>query len=350
MLDKKEIIKMKLYASFLISKKKIAVSNIDENKQKIVVALAADYGNLGDVAITYAQTSFLKKHFPNVEVIDFPISKTFSHMKSLKSIVQPNDIITIVGGGNTGDLYDDIEFCRQFIISQFPSNRIICFPQTIDFSETATGNNALQKAVKVYGRHKNLSLSAREEKSFNEFKNKFINNRVVMAPDIVLSLDESDPTVSREGITFVLRSDSEKNMDEETQQKLINKISTNYDVRFQDTHIDKSKMSVNEREKELCNIWNQFKKSEVVITDRLHGMIFSAITNTPCIAIDNSNKKVSGVYNAWLKDFSTIEVVENIDIDIIIEKIKFFRRNSSIKTKEQISMDSFNPILNSLKE
>lgn len=350
MLDRKELIRIKLYTKYITSKKNNDFINIKKNRQKIIVALAADYGNLGDVAITYAQTVFLKKYFPEAEVIDFPISKTFSHMKSLKSIIQPNDIITIVGGGNTGDMYDDIEFCRQFIIRQFPKNRIICFPQTIDFSETVTGKKSLNKAVKVYGEHKNLSLSAREEKSFNKFSNNFLKNRIVLAPDIVLSLDESDPTIRREGVTFVLRSDNEKNMDEETQQKLINKISANYNVRFQDTHIDKSKMSVNEREKELGAIWNQFKKSEVVITDRLHGMIFSAITNTPCIAIDNSNKKVSGVYNAWLKDFSTIEVVENIDIDMIIEKIKFLRRNSSIKTKEQISMDSFNPIINSLKE
>ena len=42
--------------------------------KKIVLALAADYGNLGDVAITYAQRKFLEEKFPNYEVIEIPIS------------------------------------------------------------------------------------------------------------------------------------------------------------------------------------------------------------------------------------------------------------------------------------
>ena len=33
----------------------------------------------------------------------------------------------------------------------------------------------------------------------------------------------------------------------------------------------------------------------LVITDRLHAVIFCIITNTPCIAFDNATHKVSGV-------------------------------------------------------
>ena len=39
-----------------------------------------------------------------------------------------------------------------------------------------------------------------------------------------------------------------------------------------------------------------------MITDRLHGMIFAYITNTPCIAIDNSNGKVKNFYKTWFED------------------------------------------------
>ena len=306
---------------YLLSKKSDFYGNYDSDKQKVVVALAADYGNLGDVAIAYAQTKFLEIHFPQADIIDFPISKTFTHMKSLKSVIKPNDTITIVGGGNTGDMYDDIEFARQFVISQFPDNKIICFPQTIDFSETQYGRKALKKAIKVYGRHKNLTLSAREERSFKVFEKLFNANKIVFVPDIVLSLDESQPNFKREGITLCFRADGEKKMSNEIQERLISQIGLHNTIRFQDTHIDKKRMSLEEREKELDTIWTAFKKSELVITDRLHGMIFCAITSTPCIAIDNSNKKVSGVFKAWLDESKGIRIAENIDFDVLLDAI-----------------------------
>ena len=70
-------------------------------------------------------------------------------------------------------------------------------------------------------------------------------------------------------------------------------------------------------------------------------MIFSAITNTPCIAFDNSNKKVSGVYNAWLKNISTIEVMESREAKEVLEKIDYLLKknnsnNNTVKNKFNI--------------
>ena len=73
-------------------------------------------------------------------------------------------------------------------------------------------------------------------------------------------------------------------------------------------------LSIEEREFELNKIWTAFKKSKVVVTDRLHGMIFCAITKTPCVAIDNSNHKISGVYDAWLKDIGYIKMIKDYNI------------------------------------
>ncbi|MFD1910467.1 polysaccharide pyruvyl transferase family protein [Paenibacillus rhizoplanae] len=42
---------------------------------------------------------------------------------------------------------------------------------------------------------------------------------------------------------------------------------------FTDTCILRS-VSLEDRDHELNTLWNQFKEAEVVITDRLHGMIF----------------------------------------------------------------------------
>ena len=70
---------------------------------------------------------------------------------------------------------------------------------------------------------------------------------------------------------------------------------------------------------------NRIASKELVVTDRLHCMIFCAITETPCIAFDNSNKKISGVYKAWLSNLHYISVVSNYQDDTfkkLIDSIK----------------------------
>ena len=68
--------------------------------------------------------------------------------------------------------------------------------------------------------------------------------------------------------------------------------------------------------------FKQFKGAELVITDRLHCMIFCVITGTPCVAIDNSNKKISGVYNEWLGEINWVKFATDSDIDNIAEFAK----------------------------
>lgn len=305
-----------MYLKYIFSKKTNEFTEY-VGKKKIVIALAADYGNLGDVAITFAQKKFFESNYPEYVVIDFPISKTFTSMKSLKKVINSNDIITIVGGGNTGDLYDDIEYCRQFVIKQFPRNKIISFPQTIDFSKGKKGKDALKKAIKVYSSHENYILAAREKASFEKYKKYFPNNKIVFTPDIVLSLNEEQPMYVRENVTLCLRNDDEKILEKDKEQTLIGQLQKKHKLLFNDTHINKNNLTIEERENELNKLWTSFKKSKVVVTDRLHGMIFCAITQTPCIAIDNSNKKISGVYNAWLKDYTHIKMITNFDIEEI---------------------------------
>ena len=44
-----------------------------------------------------------------------------------------------------------------------------------------------------------------------------------------------------------------------------------------------------------------FASAKLVITDRLHGMVLSAMTNTPTLAFSNCNYKVKGIYD-WISD------------------------------------------------
>ena len=65
-------------------------------------------------------------------------------------------------------------------------------------------------------------------------------------------------------------------------------------------------------EKYLWKKLKEFSEARLVITDRLHGMIFSALVGTPCIAFDNLSGKVFGVYS-YLKLNENIRLVSDED-------------------------------------
>ena len=73
-------------------------------------------------------------------------------------------------------------------------------------------------------------------------------------------------------------------------------------------------------------LFRSYSGCELVITDRLHGMLFSAITNTPCIVFDNSYGKISSLYDTWLKDNNGITFTRQLKSselrDLILQKLK----------------------------
>lgn len=316
-----------------------------KDSKKIVVFLGADYGNLGDVAITESQIIFLKKAFPDCEIKEIPISQTYTYIKALKKCLTTNDIITLIGGGNISNLYEDIETQRRFIIKKFRKNLIVSFPQTVYFTPTRKGKNSMKKTLKIYKKHKKLYLFAREEKTFNFFKTYFKSDKIFMAPDIVLSksLPLQDKEKRENTITLCIRKDKESALSPTQLENICTNLK-NISITFTDTQIACNRMSTESRKQELYKIIKLFSKSKLVITDRLHGMILCAITDTPCLAIDNSNGKVSGVYNSWLKNNSSVRIVTPNEItkEVIEETIK-------TQIKYKVRKQQFQSIVNVIR-
>lgn len=292
-------IKWRFRLKYWLSPKNLSEYVYLKDKKKCYVFLAANYGNLGDVAITYAQEKYLEEHFPEYEIVDVPISSTLSHLKAIKNISTTDDIVTIVGGGNMSDLYFDIELLRQMVVKTFPNNKVISFPQTMFFSDTLGGKYLRFIAAKTYSRHNNLIITARERWTYDAMKS--ILPGCKLAPDIVMALDKRCPVTERDGVTFCLRNDAESYLSTDFKEKLRTDVSSNFVVVDYDTHIGRGGLTLEDRETELNKIWTQFRSSQWVITDRLHGMIFAFITGTPCIVFPNNNYKIEGCYN-WIKD------------------------------------------------
>ncbi|MFO7612594.1 MAG: glycosyltransferase [Clostridia bacterium] len=338
-----QIIRVKLFIKYLLSPSGGEISGATAGDRKIIVALAADYGNLGDVAITVAQTKYLTGRFPGYQIVDFPISRTFTGMKQLKRVCSPDDIITLTGGGNTGDRYDDIEYCRQFMIRRFRRNTTVSFPQTVEFSKTRSGVKALAKAAKVYSGHRELILSARDRKSYEEYRNNFKDNECMLAPDAALLLETDCRGYERKGILMCMRDDGEKRISAEKEHALFTGLSGICETKMIDTHIDRCGMTPPQREAELENLLDAFKKARLVVTDRLHGMIFCAVTGTPCLSIDNGNRKISGVYECWLKGLGFIDFIFVTDINEMTRRaevlVKMATKNPApLKLREEFEV------------
>lgn len=299
--SRKAILRFKIKLHSFRTSSSATLVNSASTKPHAFIFLAADYGNLGDLAITEAQKNFLEAELSDHEVIEVPISQTLSGIKTLKKRIRPHDLITLIGGGNTGDLYDDIQYLRELVIAAFPSNRIISFPQTIEFSDTSYGQWALKRAKRVFSSHKQLTLLARDSKSAQLASELFYSTPVFAAPDIVLSLSLiSKQSRVRSGCLVALRDDLERHPSTPGRDSIQEQLSSFGPVRMVDTHVGDIRLNPHERHDALIRVWDSFAESEVVVTDRLHGMIFSVITGTPCVVINSQTGKVFQFLHDWL--------------------------------------------------
>lgn len=224
-----------------------------------------------------------------------------------------------------GNHYIEEENARRHIIQKFKNNKIISFTQTMYFSNDEEGQRELNQSIDIYSQHKDLTIIARENKSYDMMKKYLKNNKIVKCPDIVfylnnkLILDKKD----KNDIMTCLRKDKETFISQDEKKELIENLKIKYKkVLVSDTKIE-NKVSKEEREQILLNLWNDFYNSKLVITDRLHGMIFCAITKTPCIVVRSLDHKIIESYK-WIENLNYIKIVNNLEfknIESIIEEM-----------------------------
>lgn len=317
---------------------------LKKNNKYAFFFLAADYGNLGDVAITYAQKKFIQENSV-YQVIEIPVSKSLEGLWFVKKNIKEGDIVTTVGGGNMGDLYDQIEYIRQLVVKFFPDHKIISFPQTFHFTKTSKGQKDLRRASRVYNSHKDIHIFAREEISYRLMKKYFKRANVYLTPDIVFSLSRESLPKKRKGAVFCMRNDKERKLSEKQFLFLKETVNARFEkVSYHDTHINQEHLEIQELEYELKKLLDIFCSAELVITDRLHGMIFCYITNTLCLVFQNNNHKILGSHE-WIKEDSGIELLSEFLEERIIEKINFLKPKVKINFNMIEKYKSLNKLL-----
>lgn len=298
---------------------------ICNNRINVIVFLAGFYQNIGDMAITYAQVEFLKSLYKDTNIILVPSTQTYSAAKALRKVICSRDLITITGGGNMDDAYPTLDDARLFVVKKFPNNKIVCFPQTVFYSDSSKGNRRRKNSRKVYTEHRNITLFAREKDSYKRMKDYFPDVDIRISPDIVFYINRILPNMERKGAICCLRSDKEKNIDDGLQEKITQYVKNYFkNVKFVDTVDVPLEMCSEEKYITTLNEFlMQIKSARLVVTDRLHCLIFCVITGTPCVVLDNSNHKVRSIYETWLMDTGYVKLLYENNFEEFVKSMNY---------------------------
>lgn len=313
--------------------------------KKIILMGFPNHRNLGDQAIALAEEKFIRKHFPEYDFHSVPEGIMLKCVEKVRKACSDDDILVLHGGGNFGNQYMYIEESRRKILELFPNNPIILMPQSIYFSKDEKGEEELSKTIKCYNKHDKFTIVAREQISYDIIKDNF-DVEVIQTPDIVMSLNKQNFEQDRNGIMYILRHDVEVVLDDSDRDKLI-QVGHKYfdDVKVTDMMYPE-KINDHQREKVLDTFMSEIGKRKVVVTDRLHGMIFCAITGTPCVVFSNYNHKVKGSLK-WLKHLNYIKFLD--DISKTDEAIKELMEIKETKYDNTEILANLDKIVNKIK-
>lgn len=283
---------------------------------KCYVIGTPEHSNLGDSAIVLAEISFLEKcGIRQKQIREITIDEYKKYINVIKRKVKSKDILVFHGGGNMGDQWFPEELLRRNILSTLKCNNRIIFPQTLFYSDTEKGKNEEKKSIEYYNRQKNLTIVAREKVSYNLMKQLYPDTKILLTPDIVLSVkkDEFDiANQARKEVLLCFRNDPEQSMTSGARQRITEfLLNQNLYYRITDMYSERAITKENRRDC-VKNKLQEFSVARLVITDRLHGMVFSAITGTPCIVFGNYNHKVEGTYE-WIKYLSYIRFIKSVE-------------------------------------
>ena len=267
---------------------------------KVFLMHQASNPNLGDQAQRMCTLNWIKTNYPNSKCIEigtfgptfyyryskgtiFEIIACYIKLLCLKIRVRNTDLFL----GHSGYfMVDHHTGWKMFtnMMHYFPKNKMVILPQTVNFYTPCVKKHVAE----CFSKNKNVLLLCRDKVSFEISQKLFPTTDLLLFPDIVTSLIGTKKYESRrEGILFCMRDDVEAFYSPKQIDELMARFGKIRMEKIDTTLHGVSVKYVNENRNKL--IWNtidKFATYKVVITDRYHGTIFSAIASTPVIVIN----------------------------------------------------------------
>ena len=278
-------------------------------KKKTLILGAVEYANYGDLAIGESQYTKLSSVF---DVFEISQRDTIRYIKLIKKMFKELDVIFMPGGGNISDIWRFDEDIRRLVIKTFPDKSVVIFPQSYGYTTDTSEYKVFGSTI--YNNHGNVTIFARDNYSFNKFKDSFSNCKIRLAPDTVLL---SKPVIHKTKTTNIglcVRDDKETSIDTiKILIAIINLLNANnVSFRFLST-VEHKSISLRNRNAAVQNMINDISDCKFVITDRLHCGIFCILTNTKCMILNNKNSKIKNFINTWNLS-KQLKLLNNSDI------------------------------------
>lgn len=310
-----------------------------KNPKGVFFVNTPEHQNVGDSLLAFATEKLLNDidvEFLEITDKELEFLRFSGRMKLLN-----RRLVCLMGGGNLGSLYYYLNAANIDVIKECDKSRVLMFPNTSYFNNTEDGRRIYEETKETYNSRENILIFLRERVSYDMIKTEF--NNIALCPDMSLYLNESENPLKRSGCLLVLRRDDERTMTDDESAYLKDEFSKifNGNVRLSDTFIDKKILKCL-REYEVNKKIDEFKRAELVVTDRLHGMLISAITGTPCIAVESLSHKIRGCYE-WVKDLPYIRLAPSVS-----EVVPIY--NKMEKGEFKYSGDRFKSYFDNLKK
>lgn len=278
----------------------------EDRKPAFILFNSPDYGNLGDHAIALAERKLFGDLFPQKGFIEISCEQYIRENLLIENVIREDDILLISGGGYMGSLWLWLEDIAKNIIRRYTKNKIIILPQTLYFEKDSLGESEKKALADTCNQHNNLTVMLRDLASFALAKEIFsVSVKKILVPDtaFLLSFPENS---SRTGSLVCIRDDKESmGRDSHAISRVLEDMG--FAVGFFTTISDEA-VCLDNRNACVEKLLDKISSAEIVVTDRLHGMILCAVTNTPCVAFDNASGKVAETYQWLLQEHPRIRL------------------------------------------
>lgn len=278
-------------------------------RKKIAVLIGTPiHGNLGDQAIAYSEYIFFQKlGYRTVEIPSPYVSKYINLWK----ILIGSRRVYVHGGGFLGVLWPKEHDMLLQILHVFSENEIIILPQTIDFGDS---DSLLNEFCLTLKRCRYVVICVREKYSYQKYCKKITSAKMLLIPDMALFLEPLKVKIKQDNkkAIFCMRSDKEKIISQNDINDLIDnvyKLSPHIEIIQTDT-VRNIFVKPSKRKKLVEDKIEGFSKANLLITDRLHGMVFGYLAGVPVAVLPNLNHKVIGVYD-WIKGNTKIRMIKS---------------------------------------
>lgn len=296
-----------------------ALGSRDGKRVFWIGAFSPIHANVGDHAQTLAVQQFLDHKYN-----DHSIVRIYRDDISEKRLLwvadeaKEGDLILLHSSGDFGSMHDSpghhpgrlsYPEVRRRLVGINPAAPIVNLPTTMYYEENERGRACLAKDQAVFNDAK-FTVLCREQVSLDTAQ-KNLDCKSLFFPDFVFYLKPKRVNLPRKGVMVILRNDKEAATSNEQKQQVVEMMENLYqDVKVKDVMHESFTVPDFILEPYMDRVMEQFQERELIVTDKMHGMITAVITQTPCIALGGGIPHKISAYQSFLE--GAVEFVKDV--------------------------------------